>query len=385
MQSKRVNEVDVIRLVALVGICIVNVPFMALPEQYTLTPVVSGADQWVASAVAALLQLKFFLLFSFVFGWGVAVQADSAGRAGVSFHKRYFTRLALLGVIGLLHALLVFRGDILVLYACLGALLFALRERTASDLFRIARRLLVVAAIGLCVAAIVLDELGGNLMAGQTEGTLAGSFADAVLFRTVQWPLLFPVLLLVQGPLALAAFVAGLGAAKADFFSPASDCFNRLKKNVPILLIWSLPLNLFYGISSTGLFNGNEWLQLAAFVSLAGAAPALAAVFLWLLVVLSRRVTLPAILVYAGRNSLSAYVLQGVLGGLVFGGYGLGFFGKLDYTTLTGVAMLIALTSLLAVGVWVSAVGRGPLELLLRLGTPGRESQSGKKCAKKTG
>ena len=68
---RRSNEVDIIRMAALIGICVVNVPFMALPVESVFIPPDSFYDKSAAFLVECFLQLKFFILFSFIFGWGI--------------------------------------------------------------------------------------------------------------------------------------------------------------------------------------------------------------------------------------------------------------------------------------------------------------------------
>ena len=78
----RAGEVDAIRGLALLGICVVNVPFLAQPLDRMLERPV-GADLVAQIAVEWLFQGKFFVLFSFLFGWGFAIQMAAAARAGV--------------------------------------------------------------------------------------------------------------------------------------------------------------------------------------------------------------------------------------------------------------------------------------------------------------
>lgn len=367
MNNERTAEVDVIRLAALIGIGIVNVPFMAMPMAEVLLPAPDSQGRWAVFLVETLFQMKFFLLFSFIFGWGMAVQVRSAQRVGASFRRRYFARLTVLAAIGIAHALLVFRGDIMLLYACLGLLLWPLRNLEAWALATLALKLLSVAVGTLCLAAILLDELGSIVQSNVGPG-LAGSYWEAVVFRAGQWPLVFPMLVLVQGPLAYAAFVAGLAAAKSGLFEPGADSFIWLKRRQPVLLAIALPINAFYGLTNSGLVPVvNDWLSLAGFVGMALGAPALAAVYLYWLVLLARRLKLPEVLLLAGQNSLSAYVLQGILGGLFFGGFGLGQFGLLGHEELLVLSLAIALGSICLVGLWARRFSRGPLEPLLRL------------------
>lgn len=80
--------------------------------------------------------------------------------------------------------------------------------------------------------------------------------------------------------------------------------------------------------------------------------------YLYLILALNDRVALPSLLVAAGQNSLSVYVLQGIIAGLVFGDYGLGLFGEIGLLGLLPVGFLIALSAILAVG----AVAKEPDE-----------------------
>lgn len=75
---------------------------------------------------------------------------------------------------------------------------------------------------------------------------------------------------------------------------------------------------------------------------------------------------LPDLLVAAGRNSLPIYVLQGVIAGFVFGGYGLGLFGELSFVALVPVGLAVAVLAILLVGLVAQRTGRGPLEAILR-------------------
>jgi uncharacterized protein len=82
-------------------------------------------------------------------------------------------------------------------------------------------------------------------------------------------------------------------------------------------------------------------------------------------------VLLPGFVVLAGRNSLSCYVLQGVLAGLIFGGYGLGLFGKIGQMTLLPLSIGIAVAAMAIVAGLARRFGQAPLELVLRRVTYG--------------
>ncbi len=365
--TRRTTEVDAVRALALVGICIVNMPFMALPFEVALKPPVAVADQLASLLVGMLAQGKFFVLFSFIFGWGLFVQQRSAERAGAAFGPRFARRLLGLAVIGMAHALLVFTGDILVLYAILGAVLWLVREWSPRALMRLAVAMLPLAAVGLMGLVIIVSGLPPSRVPG-----LGGGFVEATLTRVTDWPTAFTFVLLFNGPMALAAFVAGLAAAKTGFFESGNANFERLARLVPALALLGLALNLLYGMQGAGLLFGEEdLLGLVVFLLLVIGAPMLSACYLVWVVRTARALSPPPAWLAAGRNSLSTYVTQGVLGGLAFGAYGLGWYGQLGQAAILGVAIAIATLTLLLGALLYGSSRRGPLERVLRIVTYG--------------
>ena len=368
----RNTAVDLIRLLALIGISVVNVPFLGLPIEAILSPPSNAPDRIAAFFVEAFFQSKFFLLFSFLFGWGIHVQAASARRAGVSFAGRYARRLAGLAVMGCLHAVLVFTGDILLIYALLGLLIWPWQALSPPALIRLAYAMLPLAVLCLLGLALALAERPGAIHGPD----LGGNFIEATLARLNDWPATLGILLLFQGPLAFGAFAMGLAAGKAQFFTTDSVGRTVLRRAVPWLLLIGIPLNVYYAASMGGVIPPEQELfSLLGFVGIVLGAPMLAAVYLHLMLVLNDRLRLPALLVAAGQNSLSVYVLQGVIAGFAFGSYGLGLFGQIGLAGLVPLGLLIAVLAIVAVGLVTKQTGRGPLEALLRRATYLRRPQ----------
>lgn len=368
--TKRRNEVDIIRMASLIGICVVNIPFLALPVESVIIPPDGFLDRSAAFLVECFFQLKFFILFSFIFGWGMAVQARSAKSKGQSFARRYFQRMFGLALLGVAHAVFVFSGDILLLYALLGSLLWLIKDWSPRRLMKMAAWMVLVSLMSLTLLAALIDAMlpdDAGLFAATDGPSLGGGFFEATQARMMDWPVTFAFLLLLQGPLAFGAFAAGLAAAKTDFFSENSDGMNQLQQRVPLLLVIALPLNLLYaGVMGGIVPESYEILSLLGFALIAIGAPALSTVYLYLFIRLSRKIKVPHLLVLAGQNSLSSYVAQGVFGGLVFGTYGLGLFGSLGHGALLPLSVAIAFASMVFVGIFANIFGRGPLEPILR-------------------
>lgn len=361
MQADRNHAVDMVRAVALIGICVVNLPFLGLPLDRLMEPPADSVDRWAVMAVEGLFQAKFFLLFSFIFGWGLEIQAAAAQRVGASFPRRFRRRLLTLAVLGLLHAALVFSGDILFLYAILGAVAFAVRSASIRQLVTMAGALVPVAALGVVAVALVMADMALPPL----DPNLGGSYGETVRARLAQWPDAFGFLVLFQGPLALAAFLLGMAAARVGFFDANNRTAARLVAAAPALFLSGLVINAAYVVANFAGEAGGV-LALIAYVGIVLGGPLLAASYLGLIVWLSAWLHLPRWCLTAGRNSLSTYVLQGVLAGFAFGGYGLGLFGQLGQAALIGVALVVAVAAMILVAATARWTGHGPLEHLLR-------------------
>ena len=130
---ERIEVMDVLRGFALLGILLMNMEGFVGPIMESLTgvnPRFRGADRWVDTAIYILVQGKFFTLFSLLFGMGFAVMLERANAAGSTGTRVYARRLLALLGIGLVHAILIWSGDILLTYSLLGFVLLLFFRRT---------------------------------------------------------------------------------------------------------------------------------------------------------------------------------------------------------------------------------------------------------------
>ncbi|MGG4581396.1 DUF418 domain-containing protein [Alcaligenes sp. Me129] len=355
--ASRNSSIDLIRTAALIGICVVNLPYLALSDSGP-TATSSSYDHMAAFLIEFLFQGKFFLLFSLIFGWGIEIQARSAQRAGVPLSSRYFRRMLGLAVLGCLHATLVFTGDILLLYSVLGVLIWPLRKLSPRGLIKVALLMVLVEIVSLALIAY--------LLAGSEDiapvYSLGGAFSEATLARISEWPESFVFLFLYQGPLAFGAMLMGLAAAKSNFFEAHSPGQQKLGRALP----WLLPLALAINFFGASMSNEQNLMGLMGLFSIAIGAPLLSTVYLYLLLHCGQWFSLPNVLIEAGRNSLSAYVSQGILAGLVFSSYGLDLFDSFGNAALLLIAIAMALLAMSLTGLIAQRWGRGPLEAVLR-------------------
>src|SRR5207253_9357990 len=117
--AERIDLVDVLRGLAVCGILIGNMQWFSgygmMPE--TLEAVTfSQADRIVQFLVHFFVEGKFYSIFSFLFGFGFALQIARAEERGDSRASLFKWRLFWLLVIGLLYAYLLWWGDILSIF-----------------------------------------------------------------------------------------------------------------------------------------------------------------------------------------------------------------------------------------------------------------------------
>jgi uncharacterized protein len=377
--AKRIDLIDALRGFALFGILIVNIAYFATAYAADLgipNPLVNGwLDHAVQYAIAAIFEFKIYVLFSFLFGYSFVLQMEAAERQGANFKRRMLRRCLGLFVIGLLHAVFLWFGDILTTYAVLGAVLIFfhnVQPRTAV--------ILGITCIAICVlfwifiAAVLLLSSGelettAELTAQAREATVAyrGGFSDVLEQRLADLPYYAFTIWFVQGPTALAMFFFGLAAAKSDVLRRPEN-YRRVFRRV---LVWGLPVAIpaaiFYSIS---VFRPVDDALLYAGVLLAILLlPLYPAIYASAITLFSFRpagAKLVAILAPVGRMALSNYVLQSVLMGLIFYGYGLGQIGRLRPPEVLLIALTIFAVQIPVSTLWLRHFRYGPLEWVLR-------------------
>ena len=174
---ERIVTLDVVRGVAVMGILSVNiVDFSAIQAVY-LNPAALGwpdpASLSVWAANMLLVDGKFRTLFSMLFGASMLLVIEHAVARGESGWGVHWRRMAVLLAIGILHATLVWRGDILTLYASVGFLAFCFRNCSVRKLLRW--------AIGLSLLSVLLFAAIGVTIYFQDKAAHApGAAAEVV-------------------------------------------------------------------------------------------------------------------------------------------------------------------------------------------------------------
>lgn len=358
---------DRLRGLALLGIVVVNAPLFGISggEGLTQESVTGPLNSIAAFLMLAFAQGKFYLLFSFLFGYSASfILRDNTRPNRIRFSRR----LLVLAVIGLAHAVFLFIGDILLTYALLGFGLLALSRRSNRAL-KIWVVVLVVASVVLLtffIALIALLPQPDPSIIRLDSALAEGTFLQASAARLATIPTVLLFLLFVQGGMAFAAFLLGLLASRRQLLRDPNTSIALWRRMMIIGFAVGLPLQVVAAwLQLVAITNGNHYSPLGALGVILGfaTAPLLTAGYIGLVGWgLSRRPRLFSFAEPAGRVSLSVYIGESVMLSLLFCGYGLGFYGRWGAFAVLLAAVATWMALALLASVWLRRFTRGPLE-----------------------
>ena len=381
--SERITSLDALRGFALLGILVINVRVFSMPEQTLLNPNVygdfTGLDYWTWFLGHVFAQSKFITIFSALFGAGVLMFIESKEEKGQDAVRLHLRRTAVLIAVGLLHAYLLWYGDILVAYGFTGIFLLFVRDLDARRLAGLAGIfLLFIPAIELFAAV----SIGGEALAGQwlpseaairqevaayrggwldqmshrvdssfqrqTSGFIGSSFwriggvmlLGMALYKrgvlTGERSTAFYRRLVAGGAVGVGIVVAGVAYIEANDWSAGAALYWRQFNYVGSLLV-------------AGGYVG----LVTLFVRWRGegvVTRALAAV---------------------GRTAFTNYLLQTVIATTIFYGHGLGLFGYVSRFEAMGIVVGIWAVQIVLSVVWLRYFRFGPVEWVWRTLTYG--------------
>ncbi|NDK32006.1 DUF418 domain-containing protein [Nesterenkonia sp. Hz 6-5] len=385
--SPRVNAVDALRTLALLGILSVNIWFFAHPDMLTTgmrgNPDESAADQLVRFGASLIFEGKSYVLFSFLFGLSFVFAWARAFESGSSETRRSVRRFTALIVLGLLHGLFLFAGDILLAYGILGFLLLGMRRistRAALLTAGVIYTLMVLVLVVLGMVTMALEDTMGQAMLtlGESQDAVAaytGSVTQWFAFQVAAYPVALVSVLFVQGPLAFAAFLAGLVVGRARLVERivAGEFSTRRLLSIGLptlgvgLALSSIAALLTWGQPGRTDYEPGQGAQLLGTAVNLAAGPIQTFGYIVLLLVLFRSAEkLTVVLAPAGRMSLTNYLGQSLIMLVLFSGVGFGLGGQLSEVAVGGVVLGIWLTQLALSHLWFMRFQRGPVEMPFR-------------------
>lgn len=374
----RLVQLDVLRGFALLGILVVNICSFA-SAYYGLglgAPPFDGAvDRAVLGLVAWLFETKFYLLFSFLFGYSFHLQEQAAMRAGRSPVPRMLRRHLALCALGLANAVFLFHGDILLTYGLLGLMLLAVRRWWSERQMAVVACVLVLGTVlawGLLGVLLAWAGMDADLQAALQEAQRAeqafrGPVASVIAQRVMEWRNTVLLVLTLQAPSAFALMLLGYAAARKGWLARTPPAGRTVRRLAWAALLVGLPGATAYALSSQMVYD-SPWVLPGLALALL-TSPFLSTGYALVLVRLLRGragTGLQAALAPAGRMALSNYLLQSLLCSFIFYGYGLGLMGRLPPLAVLGVAAAIFAAQCAASRWWLSQYAYGPVEWLLR-------------------
>jgi uncharacterized protein len=372
---------DVLRGFALLGILVVNIQFMGLNSD-------EGArGEWTQGfangsatfLIAALFAGKFYLLFSFLFGYSsnYVIRNDRSNRA------RWIKRCLVLMALGALHFTFLWHGDIIFVYGLFGLLLtlfFFRADRTLKIwswiTFSVSTFLLLLfGALVYIVEHVLSEDLGLTTESNLDEILRNGAFLESIPARLEVWLLSFTTGIFIQGGLAFAAFLLGVRLARSNFLSSPMDKVAN-SRMIKTGLILGLPIQVIAAVillRNEQSVEPSESIYLISLIASFLAAPLLSMFYLGVIRKLAEeRAHLVSWMKPAGKMSLTIYISQSVITSLVFGPWGLGLFQDLRTWQVLLLALLIWLFLVYLSSLWLKKFKQGPLERVVNVLTKKR-------------
>ncbi len=381
--------VDSLRAVALLGIVVVNVAAYRRGVGPTLAAAAGevGGDLTPLTVVlSALAEGRFYPLFSFLFGWGFAVQDARSRARGRSVTGPWLRRCAVLLGLGLLHATFLFDGDILVTYAVIGVPLLVVRRVPPGWLAGLGGALVVLQSlfttglVSLAATVTVNASSAGGIaevraeerahLATEAAVYARGSFGDVVRARTEDLVVDELLGFLTVGGTVAGMMLLGMAAARVGWVDPRRWPAWLRTAMVPtwaVGLLVSIPAAWLGGRVSLGTdLPGEAALRWLGY-SLLG--PLVALTWAGVLVLAARTPAAGRVLAAiapAGRMSLTVYLSQSVVASLVFNGYGLGLGDDVGIGGAVALVVVLWGVQVALAALWFRAFAIGPLEALTR-------------------
>lgn len=381
--SERVETIDILRGLALFGILAANIRGFAGPPITYFRPGMfwTAMHDHIAQAfIDTFVQGKFITIFAFLFGVGFAVQFDRAsartGKFGWTFARRQFVLI----LFGLIHGLLIWFGDILLAYALSGFCLLLFRKRKDKTVAIWAVIFLSLLPL-LGTAFFVATRFGAKppkppktdpaAVAKAADVYANGSWLDVQQYRQkdavrFNWGFIPILFFQVQG-----LFLLGVLAWRKRFLQPPAEALPRYRK----WMWWGLGIGVAGNVTMTIAARSlganampTTWLAYTLVPLRMIAVPALSLGYICAVILLCHDPAWRARLQRfgaVGRTALTNYLLQSVIGTLIFYSYGLGLFG-VGPALLLPLTVLIFAAQLYASAWWVSRYRFGPVEWLWR-------------------
>jgi uncharacterized protein len=379
----RIRSLDVLRGVGVLGMLATHIQLFAYPSLARWNPTayghLRGLNGWAWLATSLLADGKFISIFAMLLGVSIVMLAGEAGDRDVPAWRTHMRRMAALLVLGLLHAYLLWYGDMLVPLALAGTGVFLARRLSPWWLLVLGG---IVFATGSALSFALTWSTAQsdpvalaawraqwtprpaviNLEIAQYRGGWAEQMAQRVPAALENQTVSFVTRLLWQ---MTGLMLMGMALFKLGVLSAARSRAFYLRMGTlgfggGILLI------------SLGLWRGfaTKW-DLLDFALVSQQLQYWGNLFValgWtaLVMLLCQRGWQLGPVAAVGRMALTNYLLQTVICTTIFYGHGLGLFGQVDRAGQFAIVLGVWAFQLLASSAWLGCFTLGPMEWVLR-------------------
>jgi len=381
---KRIDSIDLLRGIAVLGILIMNILSFSMPGSAYLNPTsygdFNGINKWVWILSHAFADQKFMSLFSILFGAGTILLTDKLKATERSVRKIWYSRIFWLLVFGLLHAWLLWYGDILVYYSICGCIVFFLRNKSSKFLLRLALVLFFIPVLinlfNYSSYNYIPDENRFAIEAiwhpsdqAQIDeiATFKGDYSARVDHRITEWVGMFIYFFLFMGLWRIMSMMLiGMYLYKMKIITAERDSHfykRMLTVFFPIGLIF-----IAYGVwhnfghgwtAKDSLFLGSQFNYIGSFP--------MALSYLAVVMLFSKSSGfegIKALFQKVGKMAFTNYILMSVLCTYYFNS--LGFFGSVSRIMQVTMTLAVWAILLLFTHIWFKYFRMGPLEWLWR-------------------
>lgn len=376
-KHERIIVLDLLRGFSLFGIIIANMlvfhsPYLYIdPYSYFTSP----SDQTTFKWIVIFIQGSFYPIFAFLFGYGLNMQYEKAVKAGKPYKPFMAKRLSLLLVFGVLHALLLWSGDILFTYAIIGFLVMLLLPLSRKWLLSLAFALYFIPTMGLYLLTKLVEVAAGLSIESLTEQSLVtqaleiygrGTYGDIFSFRAYEWLITGVLNTFLVGFIIGGIMLFGVVCSKGQLIERATA------RKRALLLSGLLLTGIGILLKSWPFITSPTYSNIQLQTTLGGTVLAAGYIGLFLYITTSNKLAgFLSPLANAGRMSFTIYIMQTVIATTLFYSYGFGLYGQVDLWTGTVIATGIYLAQLVFATIWFKKYTQGPLEALWRIGIYG--------------
>lgn len=375
----RIQQVDILRGFALLGILMVNV-FGYHASFYNFggfySQLSDPAEKEVFRWIIGLGADKFIFLFSLLFGFGFYLLYSKPHENEAGFPAFYARRMAALAMFGVCHIAFFWAGDILLMYALLGFVLLGIRKWPTAVLVMLS--LFFYYFIGIYLLLKNAVPALPNPLSSTSKLTLdevvnlysQGNYLEIMKLRLNEYITFRNINLFYYAPKVMALFIVGYLFGKKQV---VPKVFDKPK------IFWFVAF-LFLATGLLFFFNGEKWTagivnpESTAFMSFSMVVYETGNVFLglsyFMLALLVSSTHFGSKILYpfsfAGKMSLTNYLLQSVVFTTIFYGYGFGFFGQTNPSDFVLWAVVLFIVQIILSKIWLAYHRYGPVEWLWR-------------------